>query len=92
MQANLILTDHDDKDEIRALAGAFESPRRLGERTRADVSVSRDPRCTCSCSGHRMTRRGSARTTTTLATFADKGFSDIQEQQPATIEDLECTC
>ncbi len=26
------------------------------------------------------------------ATFADKGFSDIQEQQPAKIEDLECTC
>jgi anaerobic magnesium-protoporphyrin IX monomethyl ester cyclase len=26
------------------------------------------------------------------ATFSGKGFSDIQEQQPAAIEDLECTC
>lgn len=26
------------------------------------------------------------------ATFSGKGYSDIQEQQPAAIEDLECTC
>jgi B12-binding domain/radical SAM domain protein of rhizo-twelve system len=26
------------------------------------------------------------------STFSDKGYSDIQEQQPAAIEDLECTC
>ncbi|HXU16032.1 MAG TPA: hypothetical protein VN708_12960, partial [Terriglobales bacterium] len=26
-----------------------------------------------------------------LSAFRDKGFSDIQEQQPAPIEDLECT-
>ena len=24
--------------------------------------------------------------------FSSKGFSDIQEQNPAAIEDLECTC
>jgi hypothetical protein len=26
-----------------------------------------------------------------LNAFRDKGFSDIQDQQPAAIEDLECT-
>jgi hypothetical protein len=26
-----------------------------------------------------------------LSAFRDKGFSDIQDQQPAPIEDLECT-
>ena len=27
-----------------------------------------------------------------MSQFQDKGFSDIQEQQPAAIEDLECMC
>jgi hypothetical protein len=26
------------------------------------------------------------------STFREKGYSDIQDQQPAAIEDLECMC
>ena len=42
VQANLILTDHDNKDEIRRWQEHLKATRRLGERAGADVSVSRD--------------------------------------------------
>ena len=41
VQANLILTEHDDRERDSPLAGADEGPRGLGQRTRAHVSLSR---------------------------------------------------
>ncbi len=91
VQANLILTERDDKGDIR----------RWQERLKShDVWVS-EPVPMFPFPGtplyaqmfgppddHAWERAHHYYTNA----FANKGYSDIQEQQPASIEDLECTC
>ena len=91
VQANLILTEHDDRGDIR----------RWQEHLKAhDVWVS-EPVPMFPFPGtplytqmfgpidDQAWERAHHYYTTA---FSDKGFSDIQEQQPVPIEDLECTC
>ncbi len=91
VQANLILTERDDKGDIR----------RWQERLKShDVWVS-EPVPMFPFPGtplyaqmfgppdDRAWERAHHYYTNA---FANKGYSDIQEQQPASIEDLECTC
>ena len=91
VQANLILTDHDNKDDIRRWQehlkahGVWVSepvPMFPFPGTPLYVQLFGPPDDEAWERAHHYY----------TATFADKGFSDIQEQQPAKIEDLECTC
>jgi B12-binding domain/radical SAM domain protein of rhizo-twelve system len=91
VQANLILTEHDDKAEIR----------RWQEQLKAGgVWVSEPvPMFPFPGSPLYVQTFGELPDDTAwerahhfyTSLFKDKGFSDIQEQQPAAIEDLECT-
>ncbi len=90
VQANLILTEHDDRTDIRAWQERLKSE---------DVWVS-EPVPMFPYPGTPMYNqifgpiddqaweRAHHYYTNT---FRDKGYSDIQEQTPASIEDLECT-
>jgi len=91
VQANLILTEHDDKEQIRRWqqklkahgvwvsepVPMFPFP---GTPIYAQMFGAPDDRA-WERAHHYYT-----------SAFSDKGFSDIQEQNPAPIEDLECTC
>ena len=91
VQANLILTEHDDKAEIR----------RWQEELKArEVWVSEPvPMFPFPGSPLYLQTFGELPDDTAwerahhfyTSLFRDKGYSDIQEQQPAAIEDLECT-
>ncbi|HYH01154.1 MAG TPA: TIGR04295 family B12-binding domain-containing radical SAM protein [Terriglobales bacterium] len=91
VQANLILTEKDDKDEIR----------RWQEKLKANGVWVSEPVPMFPFPGTPLYAHmfGSpddqawerAHHYYTSA-FGGKGYSDIQEQQPAAIEDLECTC
>ena len=90
VQANLILTEHDDRGDIRRWQDNLK---------RHDVWVSQPvpmfpfpgtPLYTQMFGppdDHAWERAHHYYT----STFQDKGYSDIQEQRPAAIEDLECT-
>ncbi len=90
VQANLILTEHDNKGEIH----------RWQERLKAHGVWVSEPvpmfpfpgtplyAQTFGPPDDRAWERAHQYYT---ATFSDKGYSDIQEQQPLAIEDLECT-
>jgi len=91
VQANLILTEHDDKNEIRRWQEHLKShgvwvsePVPMfplpGTPLYAKMFGTPDDRA-WERAHHYYT-----------AAFSGKGFSDIQEQNPAPIEDLECTC
>ena len=83
VQANLILTEHDDKEEIRRWQ---ENLKAHGVWVSEPVPMFPYPGhalCTRRCSGRPMIKHGSVRIATTPSTFADKGYSDIQEQKPA---------
>ncbi len=91
VQANLILTDHDDKEEIR----------RWQERLKAHGVWVSEPVPMFPFPGTPLYVQLFGRPDDQAwerahhyytGTFSDKGYSDIQEQQPAAIEDLECTC
>ncbi len=91
VQANLILTEHDDKNDIR----------RFQERLKAHGVWVSEPVPMFPFPGTPLYQQlfggppddqaweRAHRYYTTA--FAEKGYSDIQEQQPVTIEDLECT-
>ena len=73
------------------MAGRTEVARRLGQRTGSHVSVSGKPAVRagfCELPDDTAWERAHHFYT---SRFKDKGYSDIQEQQPAPIEDLECT-
>ena len=91
VQANLILTEHDDKNEIRRWQEHLKSH---GVWVSEPVPMFPFPGTPLYAQmfGPPDDRPGSARTTITPTAFSGKGFSDIQEQHPAAIEDLECTC
>lgn len=91
VQANLILTEHDDKREIRRWQDELKAH---------GVWVSEPvPMFPFPGSPLYVQTFGELPDDTAwerahhfyLSLFKDKGFSDIQEQKPATIEDLECT-
>jgi len=91
VQANLILTDHDDKSQIRKWQDELKSH---------EVWVS-EPVPMFPFPGSPLFVETFGKSPDDDAWekahnfytshFREKGFSDIQEQQPASIEDLECT-
>ena len=90
VQANLILTEHDDRGDIRRWQDNLK---------RHDVWVSEPvpmfpfpgtPLYT-QMFGPPDDQAWERAHHYYTSTFQDKGYSDIQEQQPAAIEDLECT-
>lgn len=91
VQANLILTGHDDKTEIRRWQGALRvhgvwvsEPVPMFPFPGSPLYVQtfgKLPDDTAWERAHHFY----------TSLFKDQGFSDIQEQQPAAIEDLECT-
>ena len=90
VQANLIFTEHDDKDDIR----------RWQERLKANGVWVSEPVPMFPFPGTPLYAQMWGPPDNTAwerahhyytSTFGGKGYSDIQEQQPAAIEDLECT-
>jgi len=90
VQANLILTEHDNKDDIRRFqeklksAGVWVSepvPMFPFPGTPQYTRMFGEPDDQAWERAHRYY----------TSTFREKGYSDIQEQQPSPIEDLECT-
>lgn len=90
VQANLILTEHDERGEVRAFQ---ENLRKHGVWVSEPVPMFAFPG-----SPDYLQRFGPPDDYAWerahehyLSAFRDKGFSDIQDQQPVPIEDLECT-
>jgi B12-binding domain/radical SAM domain protein of rhizo-twelve system len=90
VQANLILTEHDDRGQVREFQ---ENLRRHGVWVGEPV-----PRFAFPGTPDYLQRFGPPDDHAWerahqhyLSAFRDKGFSDIQDQQPVPIEDLECT-
>ena len=90
VQANLILTEHDERSQVKQFQ---ESLRGHGVWVSEPVPMFAFPG-----SPDYFARFGPPDDYAWerahqhyLSAFRDKGFSDIQEQQPASIEDLECT-
>ena len=90
VQANLILTEHDDRDQIRGWQDHLKSH---GVWVSEPVPMFPYPgtpqymRMWGPPDDQAWERAHHYYT----STFREKGYSDIQEQQPAAIEDLECT-
>jgi anaerobic magnesium-protoporphyrin IX monomethyl ester cyclase len=91
VQANLILTEHDNRDQVRSFQ---ENLRKHGVWVSEPVPMFAFPG-----TPDYLQRFGPPDDYAWerahqhyLSAFRDKGFSDIQDQQPAAIEDLECTC
>lgn len=90
VQANLILTEHDERGEVRAFQ---ENLRGHGVWVSEPVPMFAFPgtpdylRRFGPPDDHAWERAHEQY----LAAFRDKGFSDIQDQQPVSIEELECT-
>ena len=90
VQANLILTDHDNKHEIRRWQETLKSN---GVWVSEPVPMFPYPgtpiyRQMFGAPDDQAWERAHHYYT---STFSDQGYSDIQEQQPTRIEDLECT-
>jgi anaerobic magnesium-protoporphyrin IX monomethyl ester cyclase len=90
VQANLILTEHDNRDQVRSFQ---ENLRKHGVWVSEPVPMFAFPG-----TPDYLQRFGppddyawERAHQQYLSAFRDKGFSDIQDQQPAPIEDLECT-
>jgi len=92
VQANLILTEHDDKAEIRRWQEGLKArgvwvsePVPMFPFPGSPLYVQTFGELPDDTAWERAHHFYTSR-------FRDKGFSDIQEQQPAAIEDLECMC
>jgi anaerobic magnesium-protoporphyrin IX monomethyl ester cyclase len=90
VQANLILTEHDERGEVRAFQ---ENLRKHGVWVSEPVPMfafpgSPDYRQRFGPPDDYAWERAHEHY---LSAFSDKGFSDIQDQQPVPIEELECT-
>jgi B12-binding domain/radical SAM domain protein of rhizo-twelve system len=91
VQANLILTEHDDRGHIRAWQ---ENLKKHGVWVSDPVPMFPYPgtpfyQQKFGTPDDRAWERAHEYYT---EIFRDQGYSDIQDQQPARIEDLECTC
>ncbi len=91
VQANLILTEHDDKNDIRCFQERLKAH---GVWVSEPVPMFPFPGTPlyqqlfgAAPDDHAWERAHHYYTTA----FSEKGYSDIQEQHPLTIEDLECT-
>ena len=90
VQANLILTDHDDRDQIRTWQDKLK---KHGVWVSEPVPMFPYPGTPMyqqmfgPPDDHAWERAHHYYT----STFNEKGYSDIQESRPANIEDLECT-
>jgi B12-binding domain/radical SAM domain protein of rhizo-twelve system len=90
VQANLILTEHDERGQVREFQ---ENLRKQGVWVSEPVPMFAFPGTPDYAQrfgppdDHAWERAHEHY----LTAFRDKGFSDIQDQQPAAIEDLECT-
>jgi B12-binding domain/radical SAM domain protein of rhizo-twelve system len=91
VQANLILTEHDDKNEIRRWQEHLKSHEVWVSEPVPMFPFPGTPLYTQMFGPPDDQAWERAHHYYTTA-FSDKGFSDIQEQKPAPIEDLECTC
>jgi B12-binding domain/radical SAM domain protein of rhizo-twelve system len=89
VQANLILTDHDDKEEIRKWQ---ENLKAHGVWVSEPVPMFPFPGSPLYVQLFGQPDDGAWERAHHyyLNTFSDKGYSDIQEQKPIAIEDLEC--
>jgi B12-binding domain/radical SAM domain protein of rhizo-twelve system len=89
VQANLILTDHDDKEEIRKWQ---ENLKAHGVWVSEPVPMFPFPGSPLYVQlfGPPDDEAWERAHHYYLNTFSDKGYSDIQEQKPIAIEDLEC--
>jgi B12-binding domain/radical SAM domain protein of rhizo-twelve system len=90
VQANLILTEHDSRDQVRDFQ---ENLRRHGVWVSEPVPMFAFPGTPDYVQrfGQPDDYAWERAHQHYLSAFRDKGFSDIQEQQPAPIGDLECT-
>jgi hypothetical protein len=90
VQANLILTEHDERGQVRAFQ---EDLRKHGVWVSEPVPMFAFPGTPDYLQrfgppdDHAWERAHEHY----LSTFREKGFSDIQDQQPVAIEELECT-
>jgi anaerobic magnesium-protoporphyrin IX monomethyl ester cyclase len=91
VQANLILTEKDDKDEIRRWQ---EHLKKHGVWVSEPVPMFPFPGTPLYTQMFGVPDESAWERAHRYytSTFGGKGYSDIQEQQPAAIEDLECTC
>jgi B12-binding domain/radical SAM domain protein of rhizo-twelve system len=91
VQANLILTEHDDKNEIRRWQEHLKSQ---GVWVSEPVPMFPFPGTPLYAQmfGPPDDQAWERAHHYYTSAFSAKGFSDIQEQKPASIEDLECTC
>ncbi len=91
VQANLILTEHDDKNEIRRWQDHLKSH---GVWVSEPVPMFPFPGTPLYAQmfGPPDDQAWERAHHYYTSAFSDKGYSDIQEQKPAPIEDLECTC
>ena len=91
VQANLILTEHDERGQVRAFQ---ENLRQRGVWVSEPVPMFAFPGTPDYLQrfgppdDHAWERAHQHY----LSAFREKGFSDIQDQQPVAIEELECTC
>ncbi len=91
VQANLILTERDDKNEIRRWQERLKSN---GVWVSEPVPMFPFPGTPLYAQmfGPPDDQAWERAHHYYTSAFADKGFSDIQDQKPAALEDLECTC
>jgi anaerobic magnesium-protoporphyrin IX monomethyl ester cyclase len=91
VQANLILTEKDDKGEIRRWQDHLKAK---GVWVSEPVPMFPFPGTPLYIQlfGRPDDQAWERAHHYYVSTFGGKGYSDIQEQQPAAIEDLECTC
>ncbi|HZQ91229.1 MAG TPA: TIGR04295 family B12-binding domain-containing radical SAM protein [Terriglobales bacterium] len=90
VQANLILTEHDDREQIRAFQERLKA---RGVWVSEPVPMFPFPGTPLyqQMFGTPDDRAWERAHHYYTSAFAGKGYSDIQEQRPAAIEDLECT-
>jgi anaerobic magnesium-protoporphyrin IX monomethyl ester cyclase len=90
VQANLILTEHDDRQEIRSWQ---EQLKKRGVWVSDPVPMFPFPGTPdyLKMFGPPDDRAWERAHQYYLGTFRDKGYSDIQEAQPVSLEELECT-
>ncbi len=89
VQANLILTEHDDRDEIRRWQERMKAARRVGERAGTDVPVPGSPLYLQTFGAPPDDQAWERAHRYYTEVFDPKGYSDIQEQQPAALEILD---
>jgi B12-binding domain/radical SAM domain protein of rhizo-twelve system len=90
VQANLILTEHDERDQIRGWQDQLKSNGVWVSEPVPMFPYPGTPQYTRMW-GPPDDQAWERAHHYYTSTFREKGFSDIQEQQPAAIEDLECT-